>query len=150
LAVNRFLSEDALVDQASLLKPALYRVEGSAAVPGRPALFGGECACGYVFFPLQPYGCERCGGLEFKDKALSGAGTLLASARVYLHAGKGREAPFTVGAIALDDGPIVRTLIEEDSGDPRPGDRMATTLVEVTDTEGASRLDLRFTPETGA
>lgn len=135
------------MDQASLLKPALYRAEGGAAAPDRPALLGGECACGYVFFPLQRYGCEKCGGLELKEKALSGAGTLLASARVHLHAGKGREAPFTVGAIALDDGPIVRTLIEEGRGDPRPGRRMAATLVAVEDAEGAPWLDLRFTPE---
>ena len=135
---------------ASLLKPALYRAEGGPAAPDRPALIGGECACGHVFFPLQPYGCEKCGGLELKEKALSGVGTLLASARVHLHAGKGREAPFTVGAIALDDGPIVRTLIEGNGGDLHPGDRMATTLVAVTDAEGAPSLDLRFTPKAGA
>ena len=35
-----------------LLKPALYRAEGADAVPEHPALLGGACACGYVFFPL--------------------------------------------------------------------------------------------------
>ena len=135
------------MDEVMLLKPALYRTEGSAAVPDRPALLGGECACGYVFFPLQQYGCERCGGLDLRRRALSGAGQLLASARVHLHAGKGREAPFTVGAIALDDGPIVRTLIEAGDTDPRPGARMVSVLAAVTDLDGAPRLDLRFTPE---
>ena len=131
----------------SLLKPALYRAEGSAAAPDHPALLGGACACGYVFFPLQHYGCERCGGLDLQPKILSGAGELLASARVHLHPGKGREAPFTVGSIRLDDGPIVRTLIEVDESDPHPGGRMATRLVEALDLEGAPCLDLRFAIE---
>ena len=131
----------------TLLKPTLYRVEGSAAAPDHPVLLGGVCACGHVFFPLQHYGCERCGGLDLQPKALAGAGELIASARVHLHPGKGREAPFTVGSIRLDDGPIVRTLIEVDETDLRPGTRMATCLVEALDLEGASHLDLRFAPE---
>ena len=131
-----------------LLKPALYRAEGTADAPHHPALLGAVCeTCGYVFFPLQRYGCEKCGGVDIAPQALSGAGRLLASARVHLHAGKGREAPFTAGSIALDDGPIVRTLIVEDSGPLSPGRRMATTLEPVVDADGAPRLDLRFAPE---
>jgi hypothetical protein len=136
------------VDQAPLLKPGLYRAGGMAAAPGRPALLGGVCAaCGYVFFPLQRYGCEKCGAVAIEPRALAGAGRLLASARVHLHHGKGREAPFTVGAIRLDDGPIVRTLIEADGTELHPGARMATLLVPAVDAEGAPRLDLRFAPE---
>ncbi|HEX3406485.1 MAG TPA: hypothetical protein VHS81_04540 [Caulobacteraceae bacterium] len=130
-----------------LLKPALYRAQGSAAEPDHPALLGGVCACGYVFFPLQDYGCERCGGRELRPKALTGAGRLLASARVHLHHGKGRQAPFTVGAIRLDDGPIVRTLIEVQAAELHPGVRMVTLLAPAVDAEGAPRLDLRFAPE---
>jgi hypothetical protein len=133
------------MDAPPLLKPGLYSAEGSAARPDSPALLGGVCAgCGYVFFPLQAYGCERCGGLDLAPRVLSGAGVLLAAARVHLHAGKSREAPFTVGAIALDDGPVVRTLIEDAGEIPRPGDRMTTLLAPVADAEGAPRLDLRF------
>jgi uncharacterized OB-fold protein len=135
------------MDETTMLKPALYRAEGSAAVPDHPALLGGECACGYVFFPLQRYGCERCGGVDLRPRVLSGLGRLLASARVHLHAGKGREAPFTVGAIALEDGPIVRTLIDADDVDLPAGERMVTRLATVTDAEGARHLDLRFAPE---
>jgi uncharacterized OB-fold protein len=131
-----------------LLKPALYRAEGTAEVAGRPALLGGACAsCGYVFFPLQTYGCEKCGSTDLAPRVLSGVGQLLASARVHLHAGKGREAPFTVGSIRLDDGPIVRTLIVEDAGPLEVGSRMVTTLESVADAEGSPRLDLRFAPE---
>ncbi|MFI4935502.1 MAG: Zn-ribbon domain-containing OB-fold protein [Caulobacterales bacterium] len=135
------------MDEQTLLKPALYQAQGSAAEPGHPALLGGVCACGYVFFPLQQFGCERCGGQDLRPRTLSGAGRLLASARVHLHAGKGREAPFTVGAIKLDDGPIVRTLIEAEEAGLHPGTRMVTLLSPVVDAEGAPRVDLRFTPE---
>jgi uncharacterized OB-fold protein len=132
-----------------LLKPALYRAAGSASDPGHPALLGGRCeACGYVFFPLQTYGCERCGSTKLVPHALSGAGRLIASAWVHLHAGKNRQAPFTVGTIALDDGPMVRTLIvEEGDRTLEPGTRMVTCLAGVTDAEGAEKRDLRFTPQ---
>jgi len=136
------------MDDGTLLKPALYQAEGSAAAPDRPALLGGVCAtCGYVFFPMQRYGCERCGGIDLHPRTLSGAGTLLAAARVHLHAGKGREAPFTMGAVALDDGPIVRTLIDNGGEVPQPGLRMATALAPAVDAEGGPRLDLRFVRE---
>jgi uncharacterized protein len=138
---------EVVMSEPRLLKPALYRAEGSGARPDRPALLGGACACGYVFFPFQTYGCEKCGGLTLEPKVLSGAGELLASARVHLHPGKSREAPFTIGAIRLDDGPIVRTLIDEPVGDLAPGARMVTTLASAMDAEGAPRLDLRFTVE---
>ena len=135
------------MSQPPLLKPDLYQEAGSPARPDLPALLGGVCDCGYVFFPLQPYGCERCGGVKLRGKALTGAGRLLAVARVHLHAGKGREAPFTVGAIRLDDGPIVRTLLEGDPSLMRPGAPVVSTLASVTDAEGDQRLDLRFIPE---
>ena len=129
----------------SLLKPNLYRAEGSDDDPAHPALLGGMCTCGYVFFPMQNYGCERCGRTALSPRALSGRGELLASARVHLHGGKTRQAPFTVGSIALEDGPIVRTLLAGDEVSLHPGAQMVTTLVPVIDAEGAERLDLRFT-----
>ena len=132
--------------EPALLKPMLYRKEGTGADSAHPALLGGECTCGYVFFPMQTYGCERCGGTNLAPRVLSGRGKLLASARIHLHAGKNRQAPFTVVSVALDDGPIVRTLLEADA-DVHPGDRMVTVLAPVLDAEGAHRLDLRFTPQ---
>jgi hypothetical protein len=134
----------------ALLKPDLYREAGSDRRPDHPALLGGACACGYVFFPLQRYGCERCGGVDLQPRVLTGAGRLLAAARVHLHAGKTREAPFTVGAIRLDDGPIVRTLVEGEADALRPGAAMVTSLARVADAEGAPRLDLRFVPQRAA
>jgi hypothetical protein len=144
--VNQFVQE-ARMDDVSLLKPTLYRSEGTADAPTHPALLGGLCANGHVFFPLQHYGCERCGSVDLRLRPLAGVGRLLASARVHLHAGKGREAPFTVGAIQLDNGPIVRTLIVGDDDPLAVGMRMAATLVAVVDAEGRPCLDLRFEPE---
>jgi len=127
-----------------LLKPALYSSAGSNADPTHPALLGGGCDCGYVFFPMQSFGCERCGRTDVKPRALSGRGKLLASARVHLHAGKSRQAPFTVGSIALEDGPIVRTILIDDDKPFHPGDAVVTTLVDVADAEGNAKRDLRF------
>ncbi|HWD68201.1 MAG TPA: hypothetical protein VG227_09600 [Caulobacteraceae bacterium] len=135
------------MDETALLKPTLYRAEGAARAPGRPALLGAVCARGHVFFPLQRYGCEHCGSLDIEPKPLSGVGRLLASARVHIHAGTTREAPFTIGSIQLDDGPIVRTLIEASASPLPAGTRMATRLVAVVDADGRACLDLRFTPE---
>jgi hypothetical protein len=130
----------------NLLKPTLYRAEGSDADPDHPALLGGTCECGYVFFPPQSYGCERCGRTSLVTRALSGTGKLLASARVHLHGGKTRAAPFTIVSVMLDDGPIVRTLLAGDDA-VHPGDRMLTMLVPVTNAEGVELLDLRFVPQ---
>lgn len=129
---------------AELLKPTLYAQEGSTADPRHPAILGGECTCGYVFFPMQKFGCERCGSTDLKSRALAGRGKLIASARVHLHVGKHRTAPFTVGSIRLDDGPIVRTLLIEDDRPFHPGDAVVTSLIEVRDAEGEVKRDLRF------
>ena len=137
-------------EMVGLLKPALYRSEGTADAPTRPALLGGVCDNGHVCFPLQHYGCERCGSVDLRSRPLAGVGRLLASARVHLHAGKSREAPFTVGAIELNDGPIVRTLIVGDGAPLAAGARMATVLVPVADAEGRACLDLRFELEASA
>jgi len=92
-----------------LYKPALYARDSA----GVPWLLGGRCECGYVFFPMQRYGCERCGrnGPALSSVSLRAAGVLLASSLVHLHADKRRATPFTVGTIALDEGPVVRTLL---------------------------------------
>ena len=132
-----------------LLKPNVYSAEGTPGLPDRPALKGGRCICGHVFFPMQSYGCEKCGrhGEALRPALLSGRGRLIASARVHLHAGR-RPAPFTIGAVALDDGPLVRTLLAEPAIDLASGRTMLAVLVATRDPEtGEPRLDLRFQPQ---
>lgn len=133
--------------ETELLKPALYATEGTASVPDHPSLKGGKCQCGYVFFPLQTYGCEVCGrtGDALQPVALSGRGTLIASSTVHIHAAKNHEAPFTIGAIKLDDGPTVRTLlVDVDAKALKPGQPMVTRMVPVSSAAGKT-FDLRFT-----
>ena len=129
-------------------RPALFRAEGTAAVPDHPALLGGRCrACGYVFFPMQTYGCEACGAEGLEPLALSGRGRLTSYARVHTHAGAGREAPFTVGTIALDDGAVLRALIDKGSEDRlRHGAAMVARLVPET-RPGRGPYDLCFALE---
>ena len=130
-----------------LLKPGLYSA-GSTDLAGTSArLKGGRCRCGYVFFPMQTYGCERCGsyGDALTPCELSAEGTLLAEATVHLHADKNRPSPVTIVKVALDDGPVIRTLLADDSPPVAPGQRMTGRLVPTTQSEtGETALDLRF------
>jgi uncharacterized protein len=130
-----------------LLKPQLYSESRSDGRSGDTVLQGGRCRCGYVFFTMQTYGCERCGNHAdaLTPLQLSTSGTLLASAVVHLHADKNRPAPFTIVKVALDDGPVVRTLLADGSGDIAPGQRMKAKLVPLPHDDGETVFDLRFT-----
>ena len=134
----------------TLLKPALY---GRAdEEPSRSAyLKGGRCKCGYVFFPWQSFGCERCGDVESLEPIhLAGRGSVLSSVTVHLHASNDRPTPFVIAAVRLADGPVVRTLLAQRSGAaPRtlpPGHAVVAELVEVPQTGDPTGtvLDLRF------
>jgi uncharacterized OB-fold protein len=132
-------------------RPALFTAEGTSAAPDHPALLGGRCrACGYVFFPMQTYGCEACGSADLEPTALAGRGRLTSFARVHVHASPGRAAPFTVGSIVTDDGAVVRALIDEASeAGLRHGAVMVTMLVPES-RPGRGDFDLRFGLAAGA
>jgi hypothetical protein len=130
--------------------------ERVAAHPGlystgelQPSLNGGRCrACGYVFFPPQSYGCESCGATpaHLENVSLVGSGILHSFATVHLHQAKGIDAPFTVGVIVLDEGPAVRSILEERTGEGLEiGDRMRSVMVAVGgDEDGRQVVELRF------
>src|SRR5262245_4531150 len=104
----------------------LFTVDAGEA----PSLLGRRCAdCGYVFFPPHDFGCEACGALPQRVEALAlaGAGVLRSVAVVHRHGGSSILAPFTVGEIALDAGPMVRAVLV---GDERfvIGDRVRSKL----------------------
>jgi uncharacterized OB-fold protein len=133
------------------VRPALFRAEGTAKVPQHPALLGGRCsACGYVFFPMQTYGCEACGSTALEPMALSGRGVLTSFARVHVHAGGGRTAPFTVGTIALDDGGVLRALIDTPSEDKLTHAAVVVAKLVPETRPDRGTHDLRFTLETEA
>lgn len=132
----------------SMLKPALYQPEPA---PHPPSLNGIHCsACGHVFFPPQDLGCERCGttGTALQPRRLAGRGTLMSRVTVHLHAKPERSAPFVVGTVHLDDGPVVRTLLDlAPEALPRIGSPMVAVLTPVAALPGdAATLDLRFAP----
>jgi uncharacterized OB-fold protein len=129
---------------APLLKPALY-----AAGDAGPILLGGRCACGYVFFPMQTFGCEKCGqhGDALRPMQLRGSGKLVSAAVVHLHTDKRRVVPFAVGTIALDDGPVVRTLLSDIDLASHPQARVRAEFVTVTQEDSSPALDLRFESE---
>ena|SRR5882757_4868385 len=126
-----------------ILKSQLY----SEGPINNPVLRSGHCRCGYVFFPMQTYGCERCGshGDAVIPQGISTHGTLLASAVVQVHADQNRPVPFTIVKVALDDGPVVRTLLSDDCGDIAPGQRMQAKLAPLHHDDGEPVYDLRFT-----
>lgn len=111
-----------------------------------PVLAGTRCgACSAVFFPPVGIGCPVCGATELEAMALAAAGTLHSQATVHLHRGKDIDAPFTVGEIALDDGPLVRALLTSDALEI--GDRVtAEWVVAGTDDDGADKIEPRFGP----
>jgi len=99
---------------------------------------------------MQTYGCEQCGrtGEALQPADIAGSGTLLASAVVHTHPGE-REAPFIVGTIQLNDGPVVRTLIDYsvEAAPLKPGQAVEAVLSPVGESaEGEPLLDLRFVP----
>lgn len=131
---------------SKLLKPRLYSEGTSDGADSTARLKGGRCRCGYVFFPMQTYGCERCGshGDALTPCELSATGKLLAEATVHLHADKNRPPPFTIVKVALDDGPVIRTLLADDSAAVASGQRVTGKLVPVQSESGETVLDLRF------
>jgi len=125
------------------------RRSAGAATHDTPTLRGGRCECGHVFFPMQTFGCERCGrsGTALQVFSLTGRGRLRAAATVHIHADEKRKTPFVIGTIALDDGPIVRTLLLDPPADrDAPGTRVEAMLVPVETAELGHALDLRFRP----
>ena len=128
-----------------LLKPTLY-----AAGDSEPVLSGGICSCGYVFFPMQTFGCERCGksGDALQPKSLRARGKLVTASVVHMHADKRRPTPFAIGAIALDEGPVIRTLLSDIAiAKFGLGKTVIAEFVPVT-LDGTQAHDLRFKLET--
>jgi uncharacterized OB-fold protein len=130
----------------SVPRKRLFQAQGTEAVPDHPALIGGRCRCGHLFFPMQRLGCEKCGrpGAELAETVLSGSGRLRAHAQVHLHARPAPKVPFTVLEIALDDGPLIRVLLDRPTGAGlQNGERMVAIIVR--ELRGDSEIDvLRF------
>jgi hypothetical protein len=102
-------------------RPGLYDSADEA-----PTLAGSRCnACGRIAFPPVAIGCDACGGgseaLETID--LDTTGTLYSFATVHLHHGD-LKAPFIIGEIQLDAGPLVRATMAPDHAGMAIGQRV--------------------------
>ena len=80
----------------------------------RPVLQGTRCAsCNTTFFPALSLGCEVCGSTQLDAIVLEATGVLHSVATVHLYQGHDIEAPFTIGEIQLDAGPLIRATMAE-------------------------------------
>ena len=128
-----------------LSHPDLYRQADGDSVE----LLGLQCSkCGFVAFPRQRYGCEKCGATAdaLRDVELAAIGTLASYAKVHMHQAKTIAAPFVIGEIALDAGPTVRaTMVEADDAAMRIGARVRGRLHPApTVPDAAPKHELRF------
>ena len=138
------------MDESKRQPAGLFQGTGTSVLPDHPALIGGEClSCGNVFFPMQWFGCERCGSVNLKERTLTGRGKVLTCAKVHEHRSPGREAPFTVAAVLMEDGPMVRALLDPATADvTNIGDMVVTSLVPET-RPNRGELDIRLTRAVG-
>ena len=115
--------------------------------PSGPVLQGGRCnGCGYIFFPMQVYGCEQCGSLDLVEATLGGSGRLASSALVHVHPDPELKAPFMIGSIELDSGVTVRAIVDvEADACLEIGDRMEAITV-AKPRRAVGDVDLRFVP----
>jgi uncharacterized OB-fold protein len=69
--------------------------------------------CGLVAAPPEPIGCERCGApaASLTATTIGAVGTVTAVAVVHHHARPEPPTPFVVVEVALDAGPVVRSLL---------------------------------------
>jgi uncharacterized protein len=123
--------------------PELYTVDET----GAPTLTGVIDPDGHVSYPFQRFGSEVTGayGDRLTPIALAGTGTVTARAEVQHHPAGDLPTPFTVAAIALDEGPLIRGLLV-DGASVAVGERVRAITVPVHrgDDEAA---ELRFSPE---
>ena len=112
----------------------------------RPVLQGTRCAsCNTTFFPVLSLGCEVCGATQLDAIVLEATGVLHSVATVHLYQGHDVEAPFAIGEIQLDAGPLIRATMAEVVGRDAIGARVAASWVTLrADDEGNDVVEPRF------
>lgn len=118
---------------------------------GHPMLLGMTCGtCGYVAFPEQPYGCEKCGETEnIQPGKLPCTGILSSFAIVNLHRSERITTPFVIGEVKLDSGPTIRiTMLESSVQNLTIGMAAHGVIFKAIDAKGIEQTELRFTTGT--
>ena len=119
----------------------LYDITGD-----RPVLQGTRCAsCNTTFFPVLSLGCEVCGSTQLDAIVLEATGVLHSVATVHLYQGHDIEAPFAIGEIQLDAGPLIRATMAEVVERDAIGARVAASWATLrADDEGNDVVEPRF------
>jgi uncharacterized OB-fold protein len=124
--------------------PGLY--DPTATVP---SLFGSRCSrCGRVAFPALTIGCDLCGAGEplLEHVELEAAGSLYTFATVHVHRGGDLPAPFTIGEVQLDAGPLIRVTMAPGHEELAVGQRVrAVWSVPRVDEQGDEVVEPAFT-----
>ncbi len=127
---------------------SLFRVSDTGGQP--PPLTGCRCKeCGFIMFPPQAYGCERCGTgqdhLEPFD--LKGHGVLKSFAIIHGHHFQSENLPTVLGEVILDEGPVVQAMLYcRDESELAIGCSVHSVLLEnETDKKGNTVVDCLFT-----
>ncbi|MGG7102439.1 Zn-ribbon domain-containing OB-fold protein [Rhodococcus sp. 24CO] len=127
-------------------EPLLYSVDEG----GTPTLAGVRDSSGFISYPPQAAGSLLNGdhGTQLHTVPLSGRGRIHATATVRFHTSPDIDTPFTVASIVLDEGPLVRGILDVvDSG--RIGESVVATTTAIR--RGDEDLyELRFHVEKGA
>jgi uncharacterized protein len=116
----------------------------------QPVLNGSRCSsCGRVYFPPVGIGCPDCGAAadRLTPTELAATGTLYSVATVHRHRGRDIEAPFAMGEIQLDAGPLIRCTMAVAEPELRIGQPVvARWVVQRTDDDGNQVVEPRFAP----
>ena len=112
----------------------------------RPVLQGTRCAsCNTTFFPVLSLGCEVCGSTQLDAIVLEATGVLHSVATVHLYQGHDIEAPFAIGEIQLDAGPLIRATMAEVLERDAIGARVAASWATLrADDDGNDVVEPRF------
>ncbi|MEM5516453.1 OB-fold domain-containing protein [Henriciella sp. AS95] len=113
-----------------------------------PRLKGQRCgSCDRVAFPPNPYGCETCGafGAQVEEQLLAGKGRLLAFVTTHHANQRDISVPYTIASIALEDGPVVRALMNTPTDSAlKVNDAVESVLVGRQAPTGDAVDELRF------
>ncbi|MCF8608929.1 OB-fold domain-containing protein [Gordonia sp. HY285] len=121
-------------------EPQLYSVDDD----GTPTLTGTRDSTGYISFPQQTAGSLLNGdhGAHLSAVPLSGRGEIHATATVRFHPNPDIDVPFTVASIVLEEGPMVRGIL--DVADSGQVDDLVVATTAVVRLGGEDLNELRF------
>ncbi len=113
-------------------------------------LVGSECEnCNAIYFPSRIV-CKNCGRqTKMHDRMLNGNGAVYSFTRIHVPAEAFREsAPYTIGVIKLDEGPMVEGHIVDTGKKIEIGTRVKKVFRKmlVEEDEGLIHYHFKFEP----